>query len=115
MRTRAIRQKLLHRRRALLARYHDELERADEELESRETEDVERATEQWDAQVLAKLGHVDALALAEIVAAIRRIDAGQFGRCGECGGRIESARLEALPTTQRCIDCASTRAVGFAR
>ncbi len=108
MRTTTIRQKLLRRRHALLARYFGELERADEELEPREIEEIERATEQWDAQVLARLGDSDARALADIVAALRRIDDGTYGICDECGERIGAGRLEALPTATACIECASS-------
>jgi DnaK suppressor protein len=108
----------LQRRGKLLARYHDELARADEELAQRDTEEIERATEQWDARVLVRLGNTDARALGDIVTAIRRIDAGTYGRCERCGERISRARLEALPTTRRCIDCATfvaKRAAVYAR
>ena len=117
MQTRSIRQKLLVHRHALLARYQGELDRAEEELDSRETEDVERATEQWDAQVLSKLGDTDARAIAGVVAALHRLEDGSYGTCEDCGGRIGRARLEALPTATTCIDCASTanRVIAFAR
>ena len=117
MRTRAIRQKLLQRRHALLARYFGELERADEELESRESEEIERATEQWDATVLDRLGQADRRALTEIVEALQRIERGTYGVCDDCGERIAMARLEALPTATSCISCANVvrRAAGFVR
>lgn len=35
-----------------------------------------------------------------------RIDAGRYGICVRCGNSIAPARLEALPTATRCIDCA---------
>ena len=111
MRTSSIRRQLLRHRRDLLARYHDECMRAEEELATRDPEDVERATEEWDARVLAKLGDTDLQALAAVVAAIRRIDDGTYGRCDTCGDRIASARLEALPTATKCIGCATTAAV----
>jgi DnaK suppressor protein len=37
--------------------------------------------------------------------ALRRIDAGTFGRCVRCGRPIAVERLEALPWAARCIDC----------
>lgn len=43
----------------------------------------------------------------EIVAALARIDAGDYGICTLCGGDIAPARLVALPTASRCINCAS--------
>lgn len=101
-----IKQRLLERRKDLLARYHDELARATEELDSREIEDVENATEQWDARVLDRLSEVDAAALARIVGALRRLDDGRYGACIECGIAIEAARLFALPETETCFECA---------
>jgi DnaK suppressor protein len=104
-----LRQRLIRQRLQLLARYHDELARAGEELESHESEDVERATEQWDARVLSALGDGDARALAEIVAALRRLEAGTYGNCTICEEPIASQRLDALPSTPFCITCASAK------
>ena len=45
--------------------------------------------------------------LAEIQAALRRIDQGSYGRCEECHGDIlPKARLKELPYTRYCVDCA---------
>ena len=46
-----------------------------------------------------------ALLLAEIRAALGRLDEGTFGRCTNCGRPIASERLEALPWAAHCIDC----------
>lgn len=45
--------------------------------------------------------------LAEIEAAQSRITAGTYGRCAICGQDIAPERLEARPTAQTCIACAS--------
>jgi DnaK suppressor protein len=37
--------------------------------------------------------------------ALHKIDGGEYGTCGECGGSIAMARLEALPFAEFCIDC----------
>jgi|PlaIllAssembly_1097288.scaffolds.fasta_scaffold661269_2 RNA polymerase-binding protein DksA len=108
MRATSIRDHLLRRRHAILARYHGVRELADEELAGLDPEEIERSTEQWDAQVLSKLGDTDARTLAEIVAALRRIDNGDYGMCTECGEWIGMARLEAMPAAMTCIDCASS-------
>lgn len=39
--------------------------------------------------------------------AIDRAEAGLYGKCERCGGAIAGGRLEALPFTTLCIDCAS--------
>jgi DnaK suppressor protein len=43
--------------------------------------------------------------LAEIDAALKRIEQGTYGRCVECGELIDPARLAALPTAARCLRC----------
>ncbi|MEX1078460.1 MAG: TraR/DksA C4-type zinc finger protein [Homoserinimonas sp.] len=45
--------------------------------------------------------------LAEVSAALARIDAGTYGVCIRCGGAIAPARLEARPYAATCIDCAA--------
>jgi DnaK suppressor protein len=45
--------------------------------------------------------------LAEVAAAIRRIDESAFGICANCGRPISEGRLEARPWTTLCIECAS--------
>jgi DnaK suppressor protein len=43
--------------------------------------------------------------LTQIDDAVRRMDAGTYGRCERCGEAIEAARLEALPYARLCLDC----------
>jgi DnaK suppressor protein len=107
MHTSTIRRRLMRRRRELLLRYRDELDRAEEESTERQAEDVQRASEQWDATVLANLGESDARALLEVVQALRRLEQGEYGVCVTCGEDIAPARLDALPATSTCIECAS--------
>jgi RNA polymerase-binding protein DksA len=42
--------------------------------------------------------------IAEIDAALRRIEDGTYGTCGACGKQIPAERLEAIPWTRYCID-----------
>ena len=44
--------------------------------------------------------------LAEIEAALKRIQEGEYGICEECGVVIPEARLNALPWTRSCVECA---------
>lgn len=66
----------------------------------------ERAKELEDQDVVDALGNEAAANLAKIKAALKRLDAGDYGQCVECGGDIQSARLDAYPYAARCIDCA---------
>lgn len=43
--------------------------------------------------------------LAAIDEALKRIDAGHYGDCEECGEPISEARLEARPEARQCIEC----------
>lgn len=45
--------------------------------------------------------------VAQIEAALQRLDDGTWGTCEGCGGRIAGARMQALPTASLCVDCAS--------
>lgn len=47
------------------------------------------------------------LELRRIAAALRRLDAGEFGDCLTCGQPIAVKRLELDPAVSLCIDCAS--------
>lgn len=45
--------------------------------------------------------------VAQISAALNRIDEGTYGHCTRCGRQIAPARLEALPYASACIECQS--------
>lgn len=47
--------------------------------------------------------------LAQIDAALERIDAGSYGECIECGGEIPIERLEVLPYAVLDAECAARR------
>ena len=41
----------------------------------------------------------------EVVAALKRFDAGTYGKCESCGQRIPPERLEARPAARLCVTC----------
>jgi RNA polymerase-binding protein DksA len=45
--------------------------------------------------------------LAEIEAALERVDAGTFGTCEDCSRPIGEDRLDARPVARTCISCAA--------
>lgn len=47
------------------------------------------------------------LQLSVVNRVIAKVDEGSYGRCDDCGRPIGAARLEALPTVVRCLDCQS--------
>lgn len=44
----------------------------------------------------------------EARAALRRLEAGTFGKCEGCGKTIAKARLDAMPYTRHCVRCAAS-------
>jgi DnaK suppressor protein len=52
------------------------------------------------------LGENSQAVLADINAALGRIEAGTYGTCTNCGNEISVGRLEAYPWASLCIDCA---------
>jgi DnaK suppressor protein len=47
--------------------------------------------------------------LEDVERALAKLDEGSYGSCESCGKVIGDARLEAMPSTRFCIDCASGR------
>jgi RNA polymerase-binding transcription factor DksA len=68
---------------------------------------TEQATERSNDEVVYNLDTLARAELADIEAALRRIESGSFGICGKCGNEIEDGRLRALPYTRNCAGCAS--------
>ena len=62
-----------------------------------------------EAEVLAILRRSAVTALAEIEAALVRIERGTYGLCTACGVDIRIERLEVVPQTARCIACERRR------
>jgi len=46
--------------------------------------------------------------LKQLDNALAKLATGNYGVCETCGKAIPRDRLEALPATRRCIDCAAT-------
>ena len=62
------------------------------------------------AQAMAKAsGQRREAMLRNIEAALKRLDAGDYGFCRDCEEPINPKRLEFDPTVLRCIDCESKR------
>lgn len=81
-----------------------------------------RAAVTLDQQSVGRLSRMDAMQqqslnnatekrrqseIAQLRAALTRIEEGEFGYCDHCGDDIPPKRLELLPTTLLCVSCAS--------
>jgi RNA polymerase-binding transcription factor DksA len=101
----AERAEVLERMQAL-SRSVDDIVAASESSNADDEHDPEGATIAFErAQAGALLAHARAH-LTEVTEAVRRLDAGTYGRCERCGGDIAAERLEARPTARTCFDCA---------
>jgi DnaK suppressor protein len=47
--------------------------------------------------------------VAELDHALRRLDAGTYGTCEQCGRPIPAERLAARPSARTCVGCAGRR------
>jgi len=69
--------------------------------------DPEGATIAFERSQVATLARQHQAHLAEIDAALARLEAGTYGTCEVCGEPIPEARLEARPVARRCVACAA--------
>ena len=69
----------------------------------------EQAVEREDEEVLEDLGAAGVQEIRMIEAALDRIESGSYGICARCGDPISEERLDVLPHTPLCRDCAAAR------
>lgn len=90
-----------------------EVETAETDLqfisEDREPEADERAQREKAAGVFARLDLRGKHEIELIDQALHRLADGRYGTCLECGDEIPHPRLQALPATPYCVDCALQR------
>jgi len=65
-------------------------------------------TDTFEQEMSLALLETEERRLELIAAALTRIAEGAYGRCSECGRDIAPARLDALPYTPVCVECART-------
>jgi DnaK suppressor protein len=99
---------LQRRRRVIL----ETSRRADAEIEAlraaeRVPEFEEGAQSEHEQFTLSRLSETQRLEIAQIDAAMARLEAGEYGVCRDCGGEIDPRRLAALPYALLCTECAS--------
>jgi len=67
---------------------------------------AEQASEMENFEVLVALDKEGKEELEQINAALTRIENGHYDECSACGANISKKRLEAIPYTAYCLDCA---------
>lgn len=78
------------------------------ELDSHQDRDWEElATQREGDEVLEGMGLEAQTELRAIAAALKRVAANEYGTCQRCGNDISEARLDVLPYTPFCKECAA--------
>ncbi len=81
---------------------------ADKELDSHTNKDWEDgATEREQDEVYESIGHAARTEIEQIDAALVRLAAQEYGFCVKCGDEISDQRLDLLPATPFCKNCAT--------
>jgi len=73
---------------------------------------AELGSDNTDQELTLSLLGSDQDAFDQIDGALKRIEDGSYGRCGECDGKIPRSRLDAIPYAANCVRCASQREEG---
>jgi DnaK suppressor protein len=68
---------------------------------------AEQAVELENQEVMEALDREVTDDLRKVARALQRLDADEYLHCSVCGEEIPEGRLKALPTTDRCVSCAS--------
>lgn len=97
------------RRLAGLTGDFDEVVAASRDSNADDEHDPEGATIAFERSQVAALALQVRHHLAEVDAAIQRLEVGTYGICERCGQPIPQARLEARPAARACIGCAAAR------
>jgi RNA polymerase-binding transcription factor DksA len=93
--------------RARLAELDERLHGIEAELDSHQSKDWEElAVEREEDEVLQGIGSSGKAEMDRIRAALGRIESGDYGFCVKCGKEISAERLDVLPATPFCRDCA---------
>ncbi len=83
----------------------------DNELESHNSPDWEElAVERETDEVLEGMGLSAQEEIMSINAALLRMEEGEFGYCVTCGSQVSEERLDVLPYTPFCRNCAADHA-----
>jgi DnaK suppressor protein len=76
---------------------------------ARHADAADQAAAEYERQTLAHKADVARQTIRRLSDALKRISAGNFGECAQCGGEIEMKRLEAVPWARYCLKCQEAR------
>jgi len=79
---------------------------------ARHADPADQAAAEYDRQAMTHKAATARQLLKTLTEALERIGRGEFGQCVDCGGDIESRRLEAIPWARYCVKCQHAREQG---
>lgn len=100
------RSKVLRRLSSLTGEF-DDVVAASKDTNADDEHDPEGATIAFERSQMGALVQQAREHLAEVDAAMARVEAGTYGTCERCGEPIAPERLEARPVARTCIGCAA--------
>lgn len=68
-------------------------------------EDADVASDLFEQEMADGLRRTMRAKIIDIELALGRLQSGRYGKCEDCSGEIDPARLEALPRACRCLPC----------
>ena len=74
--------------------------------QSHSSDSSEQAVERENDEVVDQLENDTREELIQVQHAIKRIESGSYGTCTKCEEEISAARLQAIPYSSLCINCA---------
>lgn len=99
------RDRLLERREGLFKQVM-EAEMSSRERDAEATQDpADMAANAYTKELLISMSDNDRRLLVMIDEALKRIEAGEYGECINCGEPVQEKRLEAVPWARYCLRC----------
>lgn len=83
-------------------------------VEGLATQDLgDRANHSYVKEALFQRSSTERTLLTLVQGALRRAEEGHYGRCVECGLRVETKRLAAVPWARHCMVCQEMQEQGL--
>ena len=92
-----------------LGEHHEGLSRPEHAHEVLDQDGDDAPQRQGDREVDMALSDLELAELGEVSTALRRLHAGDYGHCADCGVDIPFDRLKAEPWALRCVGCERAR------
>ncbi|MFP4363126.1 MAG: TraR/DksA family transcriptional regulator [Spirochaetia bacterium] len=89
-----------------LAHENEDFKEILEDIDPKDLADI--AADDIDKKNIEAIGQQEMKRLRLIDAALARINDNRYGYCMQCGKKIPTARLEAIPYALKCIECKSS-------